>query len=132
MRNSSHIGRLLFAALWITLLMVGCTSTASRPADAIEAYITALEAKDLNKMISLSCAEWEAQAKLEYDSFAAVKVTLEDVNCQQIDQQDEYTLVSCEGKIIASYGAEDLIIELPERTYIAVQEGGEWRMCGNQ
>ena len=81
-------------------------------------------------MIGLSCSDWEAQARLEFDSFAAVEVKLEEVDCQEGEQVGEYTLINCTGRIVASYGAEDLIIDLPERAFRVVHQGGEPRMCG--
>lgn len=120
--------------LFGALLISSCSSASSQdsPAAAVQDYLHALQAKDLNKMINLSCAAWESQAKLEYDSFGAVQITIEDLACQSGDQAGESTLVSCNGRIVASYGAEDLIIELNERAYETVREGGEWRMCGYQ
>ena len=132
MRKSS-LHKLLPAVIMLPIIMLaGCSPSTSGSAVAIESYFYALEVKDLNQMVSLSCAEWEAQARLEYDSFAAVDTILEEIACQPGAEQDGIILVTCEGRIIASYGAEDLIIELNERTYKAVLEGGEWLMCGNQ
>jgi hypothetical protein len=116
----------------ILLLLTNCTSsqtTNAAPA-AIEGYLHALVDKDLNQMIYHSCAAWEAQAKLEFDSFTAVKATWEDSNCEEKGQEGDITLVNCSGVIIASYGAEDLEIELGARIFVAVKEAGEWRMCG--
>ena len=109
-----------------------CSSTnQSQPAaDAVTAYLEALIDKEENALINQACAEWESQAKLEFDSFAAVKVALEGPGCSEAGQDGSVTLVNCTGKIIASYGEEDLIIDLAERTYQVVNEGGEWRMCG--
>jgi hypothetical protein len=132
MRKLSLILALISILLLLPFGLAGCDSVDSGATVAIESYLKALEDKDLNQMINLSCTEWESQAKLEYDSFAAVDVTLEEVHCQENGGQNEYTLVSCTGRIIASYGAEDLVIELSERGIKAVQQGGEWRMCGYQ
>ena len=33
-------------------------------------------------------------------------------------------------KIVANYGNEVLELDLSERSYQVVEEGGEWRMCG--
>ena len=109
-----------------------CSSTnQSQPAaDAVTAYLEALIDKEENALINQACAEWESQAKLEFDSFAAVEVALEGPGCSETGQDGSVTLVNCTGKIIASYGEEDLIIDLAERTYQVINEGGEWRMCG--
>ncbi len=132
MRKSSAFHYLLPILFLLTIFLSGCNGASSGAPQAIESYLEALEAKELNQMIFLSCADWEAQARVEYDSFAAVEVTLEEIECQESAQDGDYTLVSCTGRIVASYGAEDLIIELPERMFKAIQQGGEWRMCGYQ
>lgn len=130
MRKSSLTRYLFLILLLLLLVLASCSSASSGAPEAIESYLNALEAKDLNQMINLSCSEWEAQARLEFDSFAAVELTLEEVDCQESGQAGDYTLVSCNGRIVASYGAEDLVIELPERTFRVLQQGGESRMCG--
>ncbi len=114
------------------LFLTACSGSikADNPAAAVEAYDQALVSKDANKLSSLSCAAWEADAKTELDSFAAVSANLVDPNCQESGQDGDYTLVSCTGKIIANYNGEDLEINLGDRIYKAIQEGGEWRMCG--
>jgi len=132
MQKSSLLHYLLPILLTLPLLLAGCNSASSGAPQAIESYLESLAAKDQNQMIFQSCAEWEAEARLEYDSFAAVEVTLEELECQESALEGDYTLVSCTGRIVASYGAEDLVIELPERTFKAIQQGGEWRMCGYQ
>jgi len=133
MKNKSISQYLLGISLVLVLLVIlGCSS--SKPAEpgiaAIEAYLQALIDKDVNQMINMSCSGWESQARLEYDSFAAVDLSLEEIDCQSGGQEDSYAFVSCTGRIIASYGEEDLIIELSERVFKTVEEGGEWRMCG--
>jgi outer membrane murein-binding lipoprotein Lpp len=114
------------------LILTGCSngSQSSGAASTVESYLQALVAKDANQMINLSCADWEGQAKVEFDSFAAVELTLEDLTCQEAGQQGSYTLVTCTGTLTASYGTEDLQIDVAERTYQAIEEGGDWRMCG--
>ena len=122
----------LLSGLLIFMGLAGCgNSNANEPAaEAVNAYLNALVQKEENQMINLACAEWESQAKLEFDSFAAVKITLEGPDCTESIQDGSIILVTCSGRIIASYGEEDLIIELKDRNYQVVQERGEWRMCG--
>jgi hypothetical protein len=55
---------------------------------------------------------------------------LEGLSCQDAGNADNATLVSCTGKIKASYNGENQELDLSSRTYRAVQEGGDWRMCG--
>jgi len=83
-------------------------------------------------MVNVSCNEWETNAKVEFDSFAAVRLELKDLACQEVEQKNDHSVVSCRGLIIANYGAEDLEINIADRTYKVVKEDGEWRMCGYQ
>ncbi len=101
-------------------------------AKAVIKYFQALAQKDEVGMINASCSAWEAQARQEFSSFGAVTVSLKDVQCTALDEASGKAQVKCEGQIIANYGAEDLVIDLAERTYLAIEEGGEWRMCGYQ
>lgn len=120
------------AFMCLAIFLASCNNSGqSQPAAAaVTAYLEALVQKEENALINQSCAEWESQAKLEFDSFAAVEVEMEGPGCSETGVDGNMTLVSCTGKITASYGAEDLVIDLDERTYQVVNEGGEWRMCG--
>ena len=121
---------------WLILLLVailaGCggDSQGEGAAKAVEGYLQALAKRDLNRMIDHACAAWESQARLEYDSFAAVELELKDLSCQTTGEDQGYTLVSCTGSIIANYGDEDLQIDVAEQTFQVIQEGGDWRVCG--
>jgi hypothetical protein len=119
---------ILFAALLV--LVTGCSQSQSTPASAVEAYHLALVARDKERVTNLSCADWEATAQVELTSLTAVEVTLEDMSCQESGQGENFTLVNCSGKIVANYGNEVLELDLSERSYQVVEEGGEWRMCG--
>lgn len=130
--NQRTIWRTSLIASSLIILLIACNPAAQSadPAKAVEGYLAALVERDLNQMINLSCSDWEAQARVEYDSFAAVKLNLKDLQCQANGQDGEYTLIACTGSIIANYGAEDLQIDVAEQIYRVRQEGGEWRMCG--
>jgi hypothetical protein len=124
-----------FVLVIITVVFLGGCGGASQgsgAAGAVEDYLQALASRDLNRVVSASCAEWEPQARVEYDSFAAVKLELKDLSCQETGQAQPYTLVGCRGTIIANYGAEDLEIDVADQTFQVIQEGGEWRVCGYQ
>jgi hypothetical protein len=117
----------------ILLLLAACSGgQSSGPAAAVEAYLNALVSKDSDAVTNGSCAAWEAQARVEYDSFAAVTARLENLACQEGGKSGDFTLVTCTGQIIANYNGEDQAIDLSARTYQTVQEGGDWRMCGYQ
>lgn len=112
-------------------VLIGCSAGSDRGgAEGIEQYLRALTAGDVNELVDASCAAWEKDARLELDSFAAVSVELVDLSCEQSDQEGDTAMVNCSGKIIANYGNEVLEIDLADRSYVAVYEGGEWRMCG--
>lgn len=112
-------------------VLIGCSAGSDRGgAESIEQYLRALTAGDVNELVDASCAAWEKDARLELDSFAAVSVELVDLSCEQSDQEGDTAMVNCSGKIIANYGNEVLEIDLADRSYVAVYEGGEWRMCG--
>lgn len=114
-----------------TLLLTACASKDDNaPAKAVEDYLKALVAKDANRLSTLSCGDWEADALLELDSFQAVNTRLEGVSCSQTGTDGDTALVLCKGKIIATYNNEDQDLDLSVRTYQVVQQGGEWLVCG--
>ncbi len=117
--------------IFILFVIIGaCSGDKDSAASAVESYIQALANGNADRLSTYSCASWEADAKNELASFAAVKVTLNAMQCQESGKDGETTLVSCTGKIVANYGNEVLDINLADRTYKAVFENGEWRMCG--
>ncbi len=113
------------------ILTAACSNGAQNsPTGAVLSYLQALVDRDGARLAALSCPDWEAAAQLELESFAAVTVTLEEASCQESGADGETTLVSCTGKIVANYGNEVLELDLAERTYQVVQQGGDWLMCG--
>lgn len=120
---------ILILSLALTLSACGGAAQ-SRPGAAVLDYLQALVDRDGARLAALSCPDWEAAAQLELESFAAVTVSLEEANCQESGADGEITLVSCTGKIVANYGNEVLELDLAERSYQVVQQGGDWLMCG--
>lgn len=121
---------LALTGIFILTACGGSPTSSSGAAKAVEDYLRALVARDVNTMIDQACLEWEKQARVEYDAFSAVKLDLQDLSCRETEKDGRYTLVTCSGSIIANYGTEDLNIDVAERTYQAVEENGLWRMCG--
>lgn len=113
------------------LSLAACAGRNSAP-QVVQGYLEALVAGDAVRAINLSCAAWEEQARTEAASSEAVDVRLEDVTCSQAGVSGPYTLVSCRGRILAIYGGEQQELALEGRTYRALQEGGDWKMCGYQ
>ena len=122
--------RFLILALLLLLAACSAASPVNSAASAVESYLQSLVRRDLNGAVNASCAAWEEQARLEYNSFEAVKLELQDVQCKETGQDSPYTLVACTGTIVANYGNEDLQIDVADRSYQVIQEGGEWKMCG--
>ncbi len=123
----------LSAIFGLVLTLAACAaaeSTTSGPGQAVEAYLQALVNQDVNQIANLSCADWEASARDEVESFQAVSASLEGVACTQASLNGADAVVTCTGQINASYGNEQQAIPLNVRNYVARQEGGEWRMCG--
>ncbi len=120
---------ILLIGLSICVVLSGC-SQQSPAAAAVASYIKALVARDANALTNASCAQWESSAQVELDSFTGVNITLDGLNCQENGKDGSYTLVSCSGKIKATYNGENQEIDLSSRTYLTIQEGGDWRMCG--
>ena len=115
----------------VALAFAACASSDSGSAPkAIEAYIQALVAKDQAGVVGAACAAYEEGAKLEYDSFAAVEPKLEGLACTDAGTDGEGKLVTCQGVIKVTYNGEDQELALEGRNYFAVQDNGEWRMCG--
>jgi hypothetical protein len=118
-----------FLMICALCLLPGCASSAG-VSQAIEGYIRALADKDVVAATGASCLAWEEAAYAEASSFEAVEVTLEGLSCSESGLQAEFTLVDCEGKLVANYGGEIMDIDLSQRTYLALNEQGEWKMCG--
>lgn len=112
------------------LTLTACGGSLNAPAGAVEAYWQAMVAKDSAQLSSLSCAAYESQSLITMESFGAFEPVLSDLACEVVESSGETASVKCGGTISVSYGAEILTIDLAERNYIAVKEGGDWRMCG--
>jgi hypothetical protein len=125
--------RLILFTLFTSFLLAACgTSSAAGPEKAVEAYLNALNEKDSTRLSTLSCADWEATALMELDSFQAVSTKLEGLSCAQTGTDGGKALVKCQGKIVASYNGELQEFDLSARTYIAENSTGEWLVCGAQ
>jgi len=126
--------RRLMLSLFVlaALLLAACADKGSAP-DAIESYLKAKIVSDDNKLVSLSCKDWEAQALLDAKSFEAVKAEFKDMSCKDAGKDGSYTLITCEGTMIIQYRGEDPREQsVAGVTYRALEEDGKWKMCGEQ
>lgn len=125
--------RLKLTVLVVVLLsLLSACSNGASPEAAVETYLQSLIEGDQVGAINASCADWEAQARAEAASFDSVEARLEGVSCSVSGESGDFSLVSCQGAIIATYGTEDTELALEGRSYQIIEEGGEWRMCGYQ
>ena len=124
---------LLVVCVLFSLALTACGSNQEVGASkAVENYLNALVNKNSEQLSALSCADWEPTALTELDSFQAVTTKLENLACQQTGTEGDNTLVLCQGKIIATYNNENQEIDLSARTYVLVNQSGEWLVCGER
>ena len=124
-----HKKILLIVIIFSALILISACA-ASGPDQAVAAFWQALVGKDSAQVSSLSCAAYEPEAQTTLESFNAVETKLKDLSCSVLSQEGDTASVLCSGSIIATYGSEDMTIDLAARTYTAKKEGGDWRMCG--
>jgi hypothetical protein len=126
---------ILIIGFIMVFLVTGCGGDSSRiksPENAVESYLKALVNKDSDTLSTLSCADWEAGALMEYDSLQAVTVRLVGLACVKSGEDGDFSLVNCAGKLIATYNGEDQNIELSPRIYKVVSQNGDYLVCGYQ
>jgi len=121
---------LFFSILLLAVFFLAGCATTTGPAGVMSAYWQALIDKDAAQISSLSCAAFEEEALTTLESFSAVDIKLKDLACSVNSENGATASVTCSGSIIATYGAEDLVIDLSQRSYIVKKEGGDWRVCG--
>ena len=117
---------------WLLLLLAlsACTEKSSAP-QVVEKYLKAKIASDEDKLVSLSCKSWEAQAIQEAAPFKSVNAKIQDLSCKTNGEDGQYTLVTCEGKLVIQYRGEDPREQsLGGTIYRTLKEDGEWKMCG--
>jgi len=134
--------RRILALVFLTCLMVGllaaCGGGTAQPTavpgavKAVQDYLQAVVAKDVNKVSTLSCKDWEQSAIQEVDSLQAVTAKLSGVACTQSGMDAANTLVKCQCKILITYNTEQQELDLSLRTYEVSQSGGDWLVCGYQ
>jgi len=129
MRKFVQIG---FTMSIVSLLFSACGQPKDPTASVVEDYLNALVNKNADVLSALSCADWEAQALLELDAFQAVTTRMENLVCNTTSTDGTTAQVNCQGKILATYDAEDQQFDLSLRTYQVVKQGGEYLVCGYQ
>jgi hypothetical protein len=125
------VKRLLFIVL-LLLILPACADEGGAEADLGQVVLDYMAAKadgDEDTIRSMICSEMEAQIPMEASSLASVEASLsDDASCETEGTEGDYTMVSCEGAIVAIYGTENREFDLT--TYRVVEEDGEWKWCG--
>lgn len=110
----------------LALLLVACSGGEGDPAETVETYLQAKVDGNRQEIQANLCSEMEAFLERESRTFESVSgVELDGMSCQRVGDSD---VVSCEGRIVALYGAEET--EFPLVSYRVVQEDGQWKWCG--
>ena len=119
------------ALLTAGFLLAGCKSQASA-ADSVMAYLQARVQSDVDKMIGLSCPDWEAQARIEASTFKALNAS--STACRAKTAAPTETPRSCRAKARSSRPTTAKPANGASRTgqFKTVLDDGEWRMCGYQ
>lgn len=130
MKSIHQLILLLISVILFSLFLAACSNLGDPPARIVELYYQALVEKDQTRMLRHACGDWETTAILEYDGFGSVKTELVGFSCQTTNQENNIAHVTCEGAISASYDGELREFPLDQQTFIVVNEGDEWFMCG--
>jgi len=111
----------------LALILAACGgSGGGDPAQTVEGYMQAKADADAETISQLLCSEMEGVLERESRTFESVSgVHIEDMACEQVGDSQ---VVTCQGKIVATYGTEDT--EFPLASYRVVEEDGEWKWCG--
>jgi hypothetical protein len=125
---------LRFMLLWGTALLVltACGGASDPASDTVEQYLKAMVSSDSAQTAKLACKDFEDQAAKDADSFAGVKAALNQATCKNAGSDGNATLVSCSGKIDATYGNEQQNFDLAGPVYKVIQQDGNWLVCGRQ
>lgn len=110
----------------------GDTSTISTDGatEVVEAFWEARINADEDGLFETICADEEVNLETYSRSFASVtNVRIEDMACTVSEPDGDSAIVTCDGQIMADYGAgEDT--EFPFGSYTVVRESGDWKWCG--
>jgi hypothetical protein len=122
------LGRIsLLVSVIFLLTLAGCKGEdRNNPQAVVEDYLQAKINRDADTIQKLLCSEMETYLERETHTFETVSdARFDGLNCTWDEAQ---SVVRCQGKIVATYGAEQT--EFPLKAYRVVEEGGQWKWCG--
>ena len=127
--RSLGLSKILFvlASATVFLLLVSCKGEdRNNPSAVVEDYLQAKIDRDKGTVQKLLCSDMENYLEREMHTFETVSdARIENLSCRYDEAQ---STVRCQGKIVASYGAEQT--EFPLKAYRVIQEDGQWKWCG--
>lgn len=132
MGSPLKLQRLVLCILIGWMVITGCSASSDPAAGAVQKYLQSMISADSSQMSKLVCKDFEDQAAKDNDSFAGVKAELNNAACKKTGTDGSSALVTCTGKIVATYGNEKQEIDLAGPVYRVTQEGGSWLVCGRQ
>ena len=130
MRKSVYL--MLLTLLVLSVVLTACSKMESSPANTVQAYWQAVVERDRDSISQLTCADYEAAALTNFDSFQSVDIKLEGISCMSSENPDGSTEVTCNGLLKASYGAEETDFDLSIHHYQLINEKGSWLICGEE
>lgn len=122
----------LLAVFLGAILLPACSGAGDASVQVVQKYLQAMVSGDSAQTTKLACKDFEDQAAKDADSFTGVKASLEGAACKKSGSDQGAELVSCTGKISATYGNEQQQFDLAGPTYKVVQQSGDWLVCGRQ
>ena len=129
LRSRMFVMLLLLVSL--SAILAACADEGSA-SETVENYLKAKITADEDKLVSLSCKDWEVQARLDAAPFKSGEAEFDGMSCKDAGKQDDFTLVTCEGTLSFVYQGEQREQDLSEITYLTIKEDDEWKMCGEQ
>jgi len=118
--------KLSILIVFVFVLSACSSGSGADPSDTVEKYLQAKADANVNTIGQLLCSEMEGVLERESRTFESVSgVHIEGMACEQVGESQ---VVTCQGKIVATYGTEDT--EFPLASYRVVEEDGEWKWCG--
>lgn len=111
-------------------ILSACGGSSDPSARVVLKYLQAMVTGDASQTAKLACKDFEDQASKDADSFTGVKASLDGAACKKTGSDQGADLVSCSGKISATYGNEIQAFDLAGPTYKVIQQSGEWLVCG--
>lgn len=123
---------ILLGVIVFSLVLSACAKESSA-SEAIESYLKAKVDSDVEKLVTLACADYEAEAVLDADSFEGLNAKLQGLTCTESGTEGDSTLVTCSGMLQIEYrGEEPRTSPLNDTVYLARKVGSEWKMCGER